>query len=112
MEITISSFQRLLGEALRAIKPEHIMIVIATKMVVYNKIHDIMRKTTGRGVYYAALRSAWRSDYPGCTRSQIMKHCLCANHRWSHASVDYMHLSFLPYNVAIHYNGGCFWFKI
>ena len=77
VEITISSFQRLLGEALRAVKPEHIMIVIATKMVVYNKIHDIMRKATGRGVYYAALRSAWRPDYPGCVRSRIMKRCLC-----------------------------------
>ena len=44
MEIIISSFKRLLGEALRAGKPEYIMTVIATKIAVYNKTRDVMRK--------------------------------------------------------------------
>ena len=44
VEIIISSFKRLLGEALRAVKPEYIMIEIATKIAVYNKTRDIMSK--------------------------------------------------------------------
>ena len=47
VEIIISSFQRLLGEALRAVKSEYIMIEIATKIAVYNKTRDIMRKARG-----------------------------------------------------------------
>ena len=46
-EITISSFKRLLGEALREVKSEYIMIETATKIAVYNKTRDVMRKTTG-----------------------------------------------------------------
>lgn len=47
MGITISSFKRLLGEVLWAVKPEYIMIETATKISVYNKTQDVMRKTTG-----------------------------------------------------------------
>ena len=44
VEIIISSFKRLLGEALRAVKPEYIMMEWATKIAVYNKTRDIMGK--------------------------------------------------------------------
>ena len=44
VEIIISSLKRLLGEALRAVKTEYIMIEIATKIAVYNKTRDIMSK--------------------------------------------------------------------
>lgn len=44
VEIIISSFKRLLGEALRAMKPEYIMMEWATKIAVYNKTRDIMGK--------------------------------------------------------------------
>ena len=44
MEIIISSFKRLLGEALLAAKSEYIMIEIVTKIAVYNKTRDVMRK--------------------------------------------------------------------
>lgn len=43
VKITVSSFKRLLGEALRAVKPEHMMIEIATKIATYNKTQYIMR---------------------------------------------------------------------
>lgn len=46
VKIIISSFKRLLGEALRAVKPEYMIIEIATKIAVYNKTRDIMRKAT------------------------------------------------------------------
>ena len=36
VEIIISTFKRLLGGALRAVKPEHVMIEMATKIAVYN----------------------------------------------------------------------------
>ena len=42
VEIIISTFKRLLGEALRAVKPEYIMIEMATKIAVYNKTRDVM----------------------------------------------------------------------
>lgn len=35
MDIIISSFKRLLGEALRVVKPKYIMIEVATKIAVY-----------------------------------------------------------------------------
>ena len=41
VKIIISSFKRLLGEALR-VKPEYIMIEVATKIAVYNKTRDVM----------------------------------------------------------------------
>ena len=44
VEIIIHSFKRLLDEALRAVKPEYIMIEISTKIAVYNKTRDIMSK--------------------------------------------------------------------
>ncbi len=44
VEIIISTFKRLPGEALRAVKPEYIMIEIATKIAVYNKTRDIMNR--------------------------------------------------------------------
>ncbi|MYB29682.1 MAG: hypothetical protein F4Y18_01395 [Cenarchaeum sp. SB0663_bin_5] len=44
--IIIYSFKRLLGKALRAVKPEYIMIDIATKITVYDKTRDVMRKAT------------------------------------------------------------------
>ena len=44
MEIIISTFKRLLVETLRAVKPEYIMIEIATKIAVYNKTRDIMNR--------------------------------------------------------------------
>ena len=47
VEIIMSSFKRLLGEALRAVKPEYIMIEVATKIAVYNKTRDVM----GRAVW-------------------------------------------------------------
>ena len=46
-EIIIFSFKRLPGEALQVGKPEYIMIDIATKMSVYTKTRDVMRKATG-----------------------------------------------------------------
>ena len=46
MKIIIFSFKRLLGEALRAVKPEYITIEIATKIAVYNKTRDIIREAT------------------------------------------------------------------
>ena len=42
VEIIISTFKRLLGEALRAVKPEYVMIEMATKIAVYNKTRDVM----------------------------------------------------------------------
>ena len=47
VKIIIYSFKRLLGKALRAVKPEYIMIDIATKITVYDKTRDVMRKATG-----------------------------------------------------------------
>lgn len=47
VEIVISAFKRVLGESLRAIKPEYIIIEIATKIAAYNKTRDIMRKAMG-----------------------------------------------------------------
>lgn len=47
VEIMISSFKRLLGEALRAVKPECMMMGITTKISVYNKTRYIMRKAAG-----------------------------------------------------------------
>ena len=44
VEIIISTFKRLLGEALRAVKPEYITIEMATKIAVYNKTRDIMNR--------------------------------------------------------------------
>ena len=44
IEIIISSFKRLLGEALRSVKPEYIMIELATKIAVYNKTRNVMRE--------------------------------------------------------------------
>ncbi len=46
VEIIISSFKRLLGEVLRVVKPEYMIIGIATKIAAYNKTQDIMRKAT------------------------------------------------------------------
>ena len=57
MKIIISSFKRLLGEALWAVKLEYMMIEITTKIAVYNKTQDVMRKATGRGGQTAAPRS-------------------------------------------------------
>ena len=37
-----SAFKRVLGESVRAVKPEYILIEIATKIGVYNKVRDIM----------------------------------------------------------------------
>ena len=48
VEKIVSSFKRLLGEALRVVKPEYIMIEIVTKIDVYDKTWDVMRKATGR----------------------------------------------------------------
>ncbi len=48
VKITVSSFKRLLGEALRAVKPEHMVMEIATKMAVYNKTKYVMRKAVER----------------------------------------------------------------
>ena len=45
--IRISTFKRLLGEALRAVKPEYMMMEIATKIAAYNKTRDVMRNSTG-----------------------------------------------------------------
>ena len=42
VEIMISAFKRLLGEALRAVKPEYVMIEMATKIAVYNETRDVM----------------------------------------------------------------------
>ena len=47
VEIVISAFKRLLGEPVRAVKPEYIQIEIATKIAVYNKTRDIMREAMG-----------------------------------------------------------------
>ena len=44
IEIIISSFKRLLGEALMSVKPEYIMIELATKIAVYNKTRNVMRE--------------------------------------------------------------------
>ena len=41
---TLSSFKRMLGEALRAVKPEYITIEIATKIAAYNKTRNVMRE--------------------------------------------------------------------
>ena len=42
VEIVISAFKRVLGESVRAVKPEYILIEIATKIGVYNKMRDVM----------------------------------------------------------------------
>ena len=42
VEIIISTFKRLPGGALRAVKPEHILIGMAAMMAVYNKTRDVM----------------------------------------------------------------------
>ena len=42
MKIIIFTFKRLLCKALRAVKPEYIMIEMATKIAVYNKTRDVM----------------------------------------------------------------------
>ena len=42
VEIAISAFKRVLGESVRAVKPEYILIEIATKIDVYNKMRDVM----------------------------------------------------------------------
>ena len=47
VEIVISAFKRVLGEPVRAMKPEYIIIEIATKIAVYNKTRDIMREAMG-----------------------------------------------------------------
>lgn len=47
VEIIMTSFKRLLGEALRAVKSECMMIKIATKISIYNKTRYIMRKAAG-----------------------------------------------------------------
>ena len=44
VKIIISPFKRLLGEALRAVKPEYIPIEVATKIAVHNKTRDVMSK--------------------------------------------------------------------
>ena len=47
VKIIIYSFKMLLGKALQAVKPEYIMIDIATKITVYDKTRYVMRKATG-----------------------------------------------------------------
>lgn len=47
VKIIIYSFKRLLGKALWAVKPEYMMIDIATKITVYDNTRNIMRKATG-----------------------------------------------------------------
>ena len=54
MEIIIFSFRRLLGKALRTVKPEYMMMAIATKITMYHNTQNIVRKATGCGVYNAA----------------------------------------------------------
>lgn len=47
VKIIIYSFKRLLGKALRAIKPESIMIDIAIQITMYDNTRDVIRKATG-----------------------------------------------------------------
>lgn len=42
VEIVISAFKRMLGESVRAVKPEYILIVVAAKIGVCNKMRDVM----------------------------------------------------------------------
>ena len=44
VEIVISAFKRIFGDAVRAVKPQYILLEIATKIATYNKRRDIMRK--------------------------------------------------------------------
>jgi hypothetical protein len=44
VEMVISAFKRIFGDAVRAVKPQYILLEIATKIAAYNKRRDIMRK--------------------------------------------------------------------
>ena len=44
VEIIISAFKRIFGDAVRAVKPQYILLEIATKIAAYNKRRDIIRK--------------------------------------------------------------------
>ena len=45
--IIVSSFKRLLSEAFRTVKFEYVVMEITTKIAMYNKLRDVMRKATG-----------------------------------------------------------------
>lgn len=47
VKIIIYSFKKLLGKALRAVKPECILMDIATKITMCDKTWDVIRKVTG-----------------------------------------------------------------
>ena len=47
VEIIMSSFKRLLGGALRAVKPEYTMIEVATMIAAYHEIRTVMGRPYG-----------------------------------------------------------------
>ena len=56
VEIIISTFKRLLGEALRAVKPEYVMIEMATKIAVYNKTRDVYQFSS---LHFCTIVDQW-----------------------------------------------------
>ena len=44
VEIVISAFKRIFGDSVRVVKPQYILLEIATKIAAYNKRRDIIRK--------------------------------------------------------------------
>ena len=48
VEIVISAFKGLLEEAVRTVKPEHILVYVAIQMAVYNRTWDIIIEAVGR----------------------------------------------------------------
>ena len=65
VKIIIYLFKRLLGKALWAAKPEYMMIDIATKITMYDKTRDVMRKITNYEMLFRSIHPVTAPWLPG-----------------------------------------------